>query len=484
MAKRVKLINLFNKSNGMYSYIVNLFQNKPMKFIWYILLVILAVIPSIAAVLWSPVNCDSSYYLSVVERINDGYLPYRDLYMSYTPLSMYVGVLLKNIFSIGISYEFFLIIHFALQYLCAYFLYKISVLINIEKKYAFYTSILFILVSHWNQGNAFLLETPSILFGLIAIYYTLKAPTSFLHYLFIGLLCSFSLLSKQYGLGFTILIMYLLLFNKDKWRQLLFLLVGFSIPIFLCLIIWGTDFIAVLSGGGYGVKKGFTESISMQLYMLKFFLIRIFPVILIGFFYLPFLFKNFKGYDFRNISFLIFGIFGFSFQFYFAPFPHYYLYLISFASILSFLLFSKITKLKWIYSIFLSLTFLFSIYSTYHNRVYKIYIKSSYLKVNQYALSKELIKQIDSDKTLYIADIGLIEQYYLTNIFPPNFKNIGYSFGPTLTKAKHLEQINSADFILKYNKEYNDFDINSTAVENSLSKRKKILLNNDIVLYK
>ena len=38
----------------------------------------------------SAVNADAGYYLGVTELVHDGYVPYRDFGLSYTPLFFYV----------------------------------------------------------------------------------------------------------------------------------------------------------------------------------------------------------------------------------------------------------------------------------------------------------------------------------------------------------------------------------------------------------
>ena len=86
----------------------------------------------------------------------------------------------------------------------------------------FYASILYILASHWNDGNVFLLETPSLLFGLLGIYYTIKYTKYTKIYIGIGVLAAFSFLCKQYGIGFLVLIMFLICFNNARLKQLNF----------------------------------------------------------------------------------------------------------------------------------------------------------------------------------------------------------------------------------------------------------------------
>lgn len=453
--------------------------------LFYIGLSILCLFPSLLAIFYAPIDPDSSYYLSIVERIHDGYIPYKTVSLGYTPLVFYLMVLFKKAFSIGINYEFYLTIHFFMQFVCAFFIYKISLELIKRADYAFYGSALFILASHWNIGNSFLLETPSIMFGLIAVYLAIRNSDKKFFYFWIGLAVSFSFLSKQFGLGFLGLVIFLIIFNKEKWTQLLYLSLGFIVPISICALIWDFDFIPILTGNGYNSigehygKGNFEMLFNRILYFFK----RIYPVILPGIFLIPFFYKKLNTNERVYFLLLFLGIIGFLLQFFFAPFSHYFLYIIPFASILSFYLLEKITKCRWIYSSLLLITFGLSIYSTYYNRVYKIYFKNQTIKSSQYLLAQEITKIIQENNTLYIADIGLVYLYYLTNKLPPNLGTIGYSFGAGLNKQTHLKQIKSADYILKFAKEYNDFSLNSEESIEALKNREQIHINKDVILY-
>ncbi len=458
-------------------------ENKIVIAIWFFGLAILAIIPSVFAVLHAPIDPDSSYYLSVVERMNEGLVPYVDFPLQYTPVVFYLMLFFKQVFSIGINYEFFLTIHFILQFFCALLVYKISLLLINRKDYSFYAALLFILASHWNGGNAFLMETPSLFFGLLAIYLAFKPSIKLIVYIFIGILVSMSFLSKQYGLGFLGLLIYMLFYNDKKWKQLSYLLLGFILPILICVLIWGNGLYSLISGG-YGVQRTFLEGFYSILGRALYFFIRIYPVLIVGVLYLPSILKNAEKHEIKSITMLIFGIFGFMLQFYFAPFSHYYLYIIPFASILSFVMLTRISKYKWFFSASLIVTILLSVYSTYSNRVYKIYYINHDIKENQYRLAKQILSRVDINKTLYVADIGLMSQYYLTNLLPPNLKTLGYALGMGVTEPVYLKQIKAADYVLKFKKEYPDFNLNSPAVKFELKKRKIIGIDNEIILYK
>ena len=249
--------------------------------------------------------------------------------------------------------------------------------------------------------------------------------------------------------------------------------------------IFNKEFINILLGGGYNSigEKYSLENIQMLISRYYYFFKRIFPVLIVGILYIPGLLCKKEKKEVIILISLNLGIIGFLLQFFFGSFNHYYLLVIPFASVLTIYILANVEKYKWIFSFFFAVTVLLSIYSTYYNRVYKIYLNNMSIKNGQYILAHEINNLVKSSNNFYIADVGLISQYYLTNKIPPNLKSIGYSFGAALTKEKHLKQIKDADYILKFAFEYNDFLLNSNEVKDALKCRECIELNKDVFLY-
>ena len=457
-------------------------EEKKLSTIWYITLSVLALIPAILAILYSPVDPDSGYYLSIVERINEGYIPYRELHLGYTPLYFYFLLLLKKMFGITLSYEFYLTIHFILQYLCALIIYKISLVLIGKKSYSFYAGFLFVLMSHWNEGNAVLLEIPSMFLGLWGFYLTIKTEKKVCTFAFAGLLLSLSFLVKQYGLGFFILCFIVLIMNRYTFKNIILFSVSFVIPIIICFTLFGKNFSQILGGNGYGGDFEISNVLNVLIYRAIYLFLRISPVLAISYLFSVFTLKSKIQWNYLLIFSL--GILGFMLQFAFGSFTHYYLYILPFVSIIIFYVFAHLKKLKWLFTGVLLLTFALNIYSTYYNRVYKIYIKSKNIKNEQLNLAHLIENTVPINEKLYIADIGLIPQYYLSNRIPPNFDKLGYSFGLGINPEQHLLQIKSADYVLKFSHEYNDFGLNTSDVIKELKNRQAIKLNEEVTIYK
>lgn len=444
------------------------------------ILLLIALIPAILAIFFAPIPPDSGYYLSIIEGISKGYDPYSDLNFGYTPLVVYLGAIIKRLFSVGLYYEPYLILHFSIQFATAFLVYKICHILIGDKNRSGFAAILFILMSHWNEGNGFLLETPSLFFGLFSIYLMILNPTKMQSFFLIGFLSSLSFLSKQYGLGFLFLAIINLMINKRGVNSFIFVLLGFSIPVLICLIIWGQKFVPVLYGGGYGTNNELLNRLTGYLINLKELLFNILPPLLVAMSYSIFKLKNKKD---RNLNiFLLFGIFGFMLQFLIAPFPHYYLYVIPFGIIYVFYIYSKSSQFKIIFGILIALTFCNSFNNTYRKIVYREYIKKNELKHDQYLLADKILENISENDNLYITEGTLMPQFFLTGILPPNLKTIGYSFGIALSPKTHLEQIKSADYILKYKESYDYFNLSSKESENLLNLKKRKELSPDVEL--
>jgi 4-amino-4-deoxy-L-arabinose transferase-like glycosyltransferase len=424
-------------------------SNKKIMTGWLLFLFILAIIPYIFTIIYSPVSIDGSYYLSMVERIRDGLTPYRDFTLEYTPVFFYLTAFFKNLFSVGINYTFDLSFHFVIQLIVTYLIWVISQEFSISKILSFYAAIFYLLVSFWIAQYEFILEIPSLLWGLLGFYLALKYKERIIHFLLIGVITSLSFLTKQYGFGFFVLIIFLIFFNSKKWNQLLFFFIGYF-SLILLFLVWLPQIKTVFGGNGYGtneVDKSFIDFIWAVIKRMAnatgYFLIRI-PIVVFTFLLLPKIIRKNK----KNTLFLLIGIFGFMLQFVFALFNHYALYIIPFITILIFFVLKEIRERKLLfqfYSILLIMTISMAIFKNY-SRIITI---NRELRNEQIALAEKIKKQIEPNSTLYIADTRLVDLYYLLNLRPVNMR---YTFGLTMTEKLHFKQLQDADYILTYEK--------------------------------
>ena len=77
----LKMITIFE------SFLVSRQPSRLMKLLLIGLILLILLIPSIAAILYSPIDPDSGYYLSIISRIEDNYIPYNEVNLGY-PLAV------------------------------------------------------------------------------------------------------------------------------------------------------------------------------------------------------------------------------------------------------------------------------------------------------------------------------------------------------------------------------------------------------------
>lgn len=442
-----------------------IYKNKNV--LWYTFVsvsAIIALVPIVLCIFKNLYNHDSVYYLLMVERIADGKKLYTDVACGYTPLWFYLMAFVKKVFSIGYgNYEFYLAINFVMQLTSAFFVYKICRLFDFNKYVSYFVSWWFVMQTHFMEGNIILLEMPSLMFGLAAVYMSLafKDSKDLWLYVLVGLVASCSFLSKQFGLGYFILCVFLVIvLMKNKSMRTMYMLVGFMIPCVICQFIWPDEFLNVVFskyGTASASAAGYDSSFSTKIMNVvqgtwDMIFKRYACVVPVSFLFIPLIIKQKKS---KEYLFCMCGVFGFMLQFYFTVGVHYLLHVMPFVAILIALLLSlncdKVMRVVMVIPI--AIMMLYSIYGTYYNRVKKIYFGDQ--KEEQIRVANAVKDRIPDGKTVWIVHGGLIPVYYIANVLPPNLSTIGYSFAPLgINEEEAFIQARSADYVLSYVTDY------------------------------
>ena len=456
---------------------LNFINKRP--WLWKVIVgicVVLAVLPMVLCVYGNPLTCDESYYLSVMERMMEGKRLYKDVNTSYPPLWFFLMAGWKWLFHIssGCAEPYF-VLHFTTQILAAFFLYKIICSLEIDRKIAFFCSWLFIMTGHWLQGNLLILEMSSIMFGLLSLWLVINQQTERIWRFFLGGLASAcAFLCKQYGLGFFILAMALMIFKfKVKGGRMGVFVLGFALPILACLIAYGDNLVTstLLNGYGTTIDKSYGRTFALNkeriFHGFKLLCNRTAPVLFVTLLFIPKCVREKKGW---MLVFGWLGILGFMMVYYFDFCLHYMLYVLPFVMIIMAITFSVLRETRmWLRVLFVMgmvFTVGYSMYADYHNKVWKLYLHPQY-KQSEIDLSKEVKARIPEGATLWIPNGGVYFVHFLANTTVPNLSTISYSFSDGgLTREEAVEQAEAADFILSfdwdqaepyYTKELKDF---------------------------
>ncbi len=411
------------------------------------------------------IDVDSAILLVEMERIAEGYVPYKTLHLNYPPLWFYINLALKWLFQVPYGcYYFYLVVHWVYAIGCAACLYYISRKWGANNYVAIFVAWLFFVVSHWPQGNIILFEIPSVFGGLLAIclyYRWVNNHPAF--QIVVGLLACCSFLTKQFGAGFLLLVLWLIITSKttNKWKQIGYYMLGYSIPLLVCLCCWGTDIYQSILFNGYGTDAldaywgreiTFATKIVRIWDNLISFANRIIPVVYVALILLPIIFKQGKW---REVLLCFFAIGGFSLQFFFVHGGgHYFQYMIPFALLLiPIVLTLDLNKyVRAAVLIIIGWTTVLGMYSAYHNRVWKRYLhegKRDY--ENQWKMGAQIADIVQDGETVFIPHGGICYLYYTANLYPSCMAEIGYGVGPMEVDIEHAAKwVANTDYVLHF----------------------------------
>lgn len=461
--------------------------------------ILVAFIAVFVPALWKELDCDSVYYIAMAERISEGMTPYVNLRLIYPPLWFYIAAALKTLLHIPIGcHLFYELLH--LTYLTGVVIltYKIARLWDVRKEIAQFGAFFVVMASMLVNGHSILLEIPSCFFGLLSLWMILQEKKNRLWtYPLAGLVAACAFLTKQYGLGFFALDLYAILFLCGKnhlqscYRALLFVL-GYAIPLGLCMIYWGDAIINSTLLNGYGTvtaeDAGWNTSITDRMMQIGSCLLHfdywICPMVIGALVYIKCAIERKK---IAQMLFAYLGIAGFSLQFYFSCYDHYMLFLIPFAALLT-MVALEVGEGKFLLFRRLMIAWLIVVPILYHfgYDCYQEMAVEGKLKSRQYVLAEQVEDYIQPGDTVWVSHYGLYHLYMTAQFFPPNIETIGYSFGPLgINKTEAFEQAKNSNWVVRTNpiSVYETFFTDSLL--EYLETHESIYLNdNNIVLYK
>ncbi|WP_405198333.1 hypothetical protein [Christiangramia sp. LLG6405-1] len=164
------------------------------------------------AIYYSHISLDAPYYLSVSRDIALGSVPYKDIYLSYTPLMMYLNALVYLAID-QFNYKIFLGFQFFIMLISQLILFKLVVkYFKFSKLNAALISVISGLAILSADGTYINLEVYMFLTVIGAIYFYFGK-----HIFLTGFFLGISFLFKQYGILNFLPFYLLILFSKDEF---------------------------------------------------------------------------------------------------------------------------------------------------------------------------------------------------------------------------------------------------------------------------
>lgn len=249
-------------------------------YFWGVVLLVLLVL----SVKWAYISTDAPYYLSVARDISRGNVPYKDIYLSYTPVMMYLNSIIPLIFKEP-SYFIFLSFQFLMIAISSCLLYDISYRNNGSRLKSLFLSLLFFISVLASDGTYINLEVYVILFVILAFWLYQKGC-----FFLCGMALALSFFSKQYGILNFIPFFLLIVFRSDyRKNYLIKFVMGGLIPlgifIFYFFFLQKADLrntLLQLTGAGYDQDMIELETTLFSfLAGAKIFLLLMVPLVLI-----------------------------------------------------------------------------------------------------------------------------------------------------------------------------------------------------------
>lgn len=436
--------------------IVSILKDRTILMICLAVLSVFVPVAYVLAALHAGINCDTGYYLGVVELLHEGLVPYKDFALGYTPLAMYL-LLIPRFFTS--SYSIIMLFHSLILFTDAVLL-AVCVYKEVRSVLLSWTiGLVFLVLSYYLEGIYLYLEPYSIFFGECAMLVMLSlkekgaSKRRFVLLLVSGALSSLAFLSKQYGIVFAAYIGIMALLSSETWKRkvldCIVLFCGFCVPVVLVVFLFAindgsiSELYAQLSGNGYGDR-------SLGMYKTGVFrVLRLFPWL----FFVPVLVLEKDKRKRTVVLSCVAGTFLVSLQFYFFVWSHYYLFLLPFVLLLFGLIWQSVKSSDDCGLLYLLLYGMFFTSSVIPlQEVYKTTM--FFAKVNQRAGQMENASRLKMMKQECDIEYALcldetVQYYYLCPFKPAGMEKYGFSFGRE-TEDVMCERLKEADcFIIR-----------------------------------
>ncbi|MBO4371116.1 MAG: hypothetical protein J5808_07155 [Paludibacteraceae bacterium] len=426
------------------------------------LLLVLAIIGRIVlGFKYLSVFCDAGYYLSAARQMSEGARLYTDIKFGYPPV--YLAFLSAVVPFAPHHYALWSALHLILLSATAFLVFKISRHFTGNSRISAFAAWLYAMTSLIAEGEQVLLETPSCLLGMLALWLLLQYQRKPVLVLLSGVAAALAMTIKQFGAGFVLLCLLVILLQAiqtRQWRQqariLGYFAVGFATT--FLFVIWTTPECGELYNpfASYGTDDHARyryKNIGALRFIpgrLKLIALQYMPLILCIF--LP------SRIPFRRrlpaLGIAVCGFVGFMGQYYFSNGWHYLLYIAPFGALLSAVALQNFAGRHRIVQGFLLVAVAVSIF----NLTNASFDCGAWHKQRNSCLIErhvgKMLQGLPDDSVLLPYNAELFGQYWITGKNPPMVEGrYCYSFGPlVLTERLMNEKIRHSEYIIKYNR--------------------------------
>lgn len=408
----------------------------------------------------SLINQDAGTYLPIVERILDGYVPYKDIAIGYTPLALYILAFFNLLVGGEAGYSLYISICALFQVASSYLIFKISYYISRDILIRYFFSVLAILSLYSWQGIYIVLEPYVVFFSLLSVHFYLKSDDkSLLYYVLSGVCVSLSFLSKQYGVAVGMAIGLVILFEKEifilKVKHILLFVFGCAIPLSIFVFYYSfvsnvqpVDLFAGISGGTYASTHGISYK---KVFSSLLFYSKMNAHIL---FLLPLAVFADVASDRKYVVLNLFIFLLFSLSLSVRQFGHYFMLLVPSTILIELFILNSfyekyIKERSVIYFLLCCFSLFLVVYGSTNASSYlfeKEVKQSKYGRHEQYAIGKEINSIVpEQSRVALFADPSF---WYICKFYPPQFSKYGYGFVTNYNSTQIDELLSSSQYAI------------------------------------
>lgn len=408
-----------------------------------------------------PINTDAGFYLAIAENLSDGAVLYKDIWMRYTPLGIYIFNI-TSIWTSNPTYTDYLSIIYLFNILNAGWVYLISKRLGLNQLVSFGASIITLGLCYKYEATFIVLEPFVVFFLLASSFLSLHATRSDRLWIFTGFCVAAAFLCKQYGLAIMPALgywMYKMGGWKYMWKLIGLFSIGFAIPMVSLLTyyvvyadIMPSELLSIwLSSGGYG-----NFSLMNILWSLALFMMLSTPILLCYPFTLskdkPTLGLKLKDEKYFLLALLTSMLLPLVFQ----QYEHYFIFIIPYAVLLgAYLLNDRGKYQKWIY---LALALNLIIFSTRIVRAtYRACQAPTEMRSQQFEQAVHLNKFIPPNSKVLLLSHYHQRLNYLCQFQPVLPSKLGYTFPENLTDKELRACLQETNIVVTEKYDLNTF---------------------------